>query len=338
MAEGNQFAPILVVGAGAVGGYIAAHLARAGERIAVLEPWAPNREAIAAHGLTVEDPDETFTARMPTMADAREIAALAPGLVILCTKLADAPQAVAAIEAVYRGPYLVTLNALADQSVASQTGVARIAGCIVTGLFGRLTAPGRLQRLRRRFDGGPATFLVGEATGPATPRIATLVAMLRQVDRAEPVEDMAAARWTKLVFNAMTSPLSALESCPTRRLFTEPALRARLTALALETVVVAQAAGLSPGTIAGVPGPVWAAAARGDAAARATLDAGLVGYGEKLSPDAISGMAQDRARGRRTEVTLINGLVVEEARRRGLEAPANALVVAQLEAATAATG
>ena len=45
---------------------------------------------------------------------------------------------------------------------------------------------------------------------------------------------MAAARWTKLVFNAMTSPLSALESCPTRELFMRPALRAKLTALALE--------------------------------------------------------------------------------------------------------
>jgi len=324
---------VLVVGAGAVGGYIAAHLARAGEAVTVFEPWAPNRTAIAARGLAVEEPAGDFHGPLATIAAASDIAARDPGLVILCTKLADAQAMVEAIEPHYRGPYLVTLNALADFALARQLGAARVMGCIVTGLFARLAEPGRLQRHRRRQDGGAATFRIGETDGPATPRIHALVALLGKVDGAEAVDDLAAARWTKLVFNCMTSPLCALRRTTLRALFLESALRAELTGLALEVVRVADAAGVSLDPVCGIAGATWRDAARGGAAALEALDSGLLRYGEKVDPGATSGMAQDVARGRRTEVSLINGAVVAEAARHGLAAPANAALVAALESA-----
>jgi 2-dehydropantoate 2-reductase len=221
---------ILVIGAGAVGGYIAAHLARAGEAVAVLEPWAPNREAIRAHGLAVEEPSGDFRIDLPMIASAAEVPAMAPGLVILCTKLADSPAMVAALQGTHRAPYLVTLNALADLDLAARIGADRVMGCIVTGLFANLVEPGRLQRHRRRHDGGAASFRIGEVAGPATPRIQAMVQRLGQVDRAEAVDDLPAARWTKLVFNAMTSPLCALHRTNLHALFTEAPMRAAMQA------------------------------------------------------------------------------------------------------------
>jgi 2-dehydropantoate 2-reductase len=330
--------PILVVGAGAVGGYIAAHLARAGETVVVFEPWEPNRAAILAGGMTVEEPSGRFTVPLRVIEDPAEVGALAPRLVILCTKLADAPATVAALETAYRGPYLVTLNALADLDMARKLGPERVMGCIVTGLFANLVRPGEMQRHRARHDGGPATFRLGEVSGPATPRLAELTALLGQVDRAESVDDLMAARWTKLVFNAMTSPLSALHQRPIRDLFLDPALRMETTALALEVVAVAQAAGVSLDPVCGIPGATWVAAVEGAPGAAGAVEAGLIRYGKKLNPTALSGMAQDRRRGRRTEAHLINGAVVVEARRHGLDAPANAAVIAQLDAAAPAGG
>ncbi len=48
-------------------------------------------------------------------------------------------------------------------------------------------------------------------------------------------------------------------------------------------------------------------------------------------------MAQDLARGRPTEVDLLNGAVVEEAAARGLAAPANVAIIARLHARSAAS-
>jgi 2-dehydropantoate 2-reductase len=326
--------PLLVVGAGAVGGYIAAHLARAGEPVTVLESWAPNREAIAAKGLAVQEPAGDFHVTLPVLATPGEVAVLAPRLVILCTKLGDAPAMVTEIEHHWHAPYLVTLNALADLDLAHRLGAARVMGCIVTGLFGNLVEPGRLQRHRLRHDGGAATFRIGEVAGPATPRIRAMVELLGKVDRAEAVDDLPAARWTKLVFNCMTSPLSALRRAPLRDLFLEPRLRHEMIELALEVIAIADAEQVGHDVICGIPAATWSAAARREPGAMATLEEGLMRYGRTLAPGAISGMAQDLSRGRRTEAWLINGAVVEQARQRGMEAPANAALIAQLDAAT----
>jgi 2-dehydropantoate 2-reductase len=336
MTEHGADRPILIVGAGAVGGYLAAHLARLGEAVVVYEPWAPNRDAIARRGFQVSEPAGDFEVRMPTIATVEEIPAIAPRLTVLCTKLADAPAVVSAIERVHRGTWLVTLNALADLAMAKEFGAERVMGCIVTGHFANLTGPGAMRRHRRRFDGGPPTFRLGEAAGPASPRIHALVERLSAIDGAEAVDDMAAARWAKLVFNSMTSALSALEARPIRDIFTVPQLRARMTAVALEAVDVSLAAGVAMDPVCGVPGATWAAAAAGDAAALAALDAGLVAYGDHMNPTALSGMAQDRARGRRTEAWLINGTVVAEARRLGRDAPANVALIDALDAPLAA--
>lgn len=331
-------APILVVGAGAVGGYVAAHLARLGEQVAVLEPWAPNREAIQAAGMTVEEPSGRFTVSLDTIAAPEEIGALSPRLVMLCTKLADAPFIIAQIERVYRGPYLVTLNALADLEMAEELGADRVMGCIVTGLFANLIRPGEMQRHRHRLQGGAATFRLGEAAGPATPRIRALVGLLGRIDGAEAVDDLAAARWTKLVFNCMTSALSALNKRPIRELFLDAGLRGEMRELALEVTAVAEAAGISLDPVCGIPGVAWVAATQREQGGTAAVEAGLVRYGEKLNPTALSGMAQDLVRGRRTEAHLINGAVVDQARRYGMQAPANAALIARLDGFATATG
>ncbi len=337
-SDGHDDRAVLVVGAGAVGAYIAAHLARSGETVRVLENWAPNREAIRDRGIFVEEPAGDFRVPVGTIDAASDIRALAPRLVILCPKLADAPAALAAIEPHYDGPYLVTLNALADFDLAQQIGPARVMGCIVTGLFANLVEPGHMRRHRRRGDGGPATFRIGETAGLATPRIHALTALLGQVDGAEAVDDLRAARWTKLVFNCMTSPLCAVRRTSLRSLFLDPALRAELSALGFEVVRVAAAAGVTLDGICGIAGATWTAAAHGDSAALAQVEDGLQRYGQKVDPAAISGMAQDLARGRRTEVSLINGAVVAQARRLGMAVPANAAVISHLDSLTGSTG
>ncbi|MBR0650087.1 ketopantoate reductase family protein [Roseomonas terrae] len=327
-------APLLIIGGGAVGGYIAAHLTRLGETVVLWEPWAPNREAIAASGFAVSEPSGDFVAHPGLIAAAAEVPALAPRLTILCSKLADAPAIVAEVERHWRGTWLVTLNALADIAMAEELGAERVLGCIVTGFFANLTRPGAMQRHRARGDGGPALFRVGETAGPATPRVHAIVDLLGGIDKAEAVDDMTAARWTKLAFNCMTSALSALNRRPIRDLFLEPTLRQEMLAVALEVVSVAAVGAVRLDPVCGIAGDTWKAAATGNAVKRAEVEAGLIRYGAHMNATAISGMAQDLSRGRRTEVSLINGVVVDHARRHGVPVPANDALIARLEALT----
>lgn len=318
--------PILIAGAGAVGGYLAAHLARLGEAVVVLEPWSPHRQAIAAHGLRVEEPNDAFTIDLPVVARPEELPT-PPRLIILCTKLPDAGAMVASLEACFQAPYLVTLNALADLTLAGQLGAERVTGCIATGLFATLAAPGLIRRHRRRFDGGAASFLLGATRGPPTPRLAQQAALLGRIDTTVVVDDMPAARWTKMVFNAMTSGLVALHGGRLRPVFEDPALRARALELALETVAVSRAEGVTLGPVCGMAGALWQA---GD---RATLDAGIAAYAATLDPLVTSGMAQDLSHGRRTEIREINGEIIRRAAHWGIPTPGNAALLAAVEAA-----
>jgi 2-dehydropantoate 2-reductase len=76
---------VLVVGAGAVGGYFGAHLARAGRDVTFL--LRPSRAAVVrAEGLTVRTPGESFTVH-PAVATAEELVGLgAFDIVLLAVK------------------------------------------------------------------------------------------------------------------------------------------------------------------------------------------------------------------------------------------------------------
>ena len=54
---------ILFVGAGAIGSYLGAFLARAGHDVTLVDPWAEQVEAIRARGISVTGPHEPFQAR-----------------------------------------------------------------------------------------------------------------------------------------------------------------------------------------------------------------------------------------------------------------------------------
>jgi 2-dehydropantoate 2-reductase len=82
---------IVIFGAGAVGGFLAAHLARAGRDVAVVAR-GEQLAAIRAQGLTVEMPEETFTVALEATDDP---AALGPADIVLVTLKTTANAAVA---------------------------------------------------------------------------------------------------------------------------------------------------------------------------------------------------------------------------------------------------
>ena len=53
---------LLFIGAGAIGSYLGAFLARAGHDVTLVDPWAEQVEVIRQRGLAVSGPQETIGA------------------------------------------------------------------------------------------------------------------------------------------------------------------------------------------------------------------------------------------------------------------------------------
>ena len=72
-ARERSMLKVCVFGAGAIGGYIAGHLARAGQCEVSVVARGQTLDAIREHGLRVITPSEDFTVRVKAVEDAREL-------------------------------------------------------------------------------------------------------------------------------------------------------------------------------------------------------------------------------------------------------------------------
>ncbi|MBV8497121.1 MAG: NAD(P)-binding domain-containing protein, partial [Gammaproteobacteria bacterium] len=109
-----------ILGAGAMGSIVGAHLARAGHSVAMLARGA-RAEYLAQHGLTIRGLAE-FTTPVRTLSDPRELASAAT--LIVATKT---PGTAAAVEALRQARFDVTLSI--------QNGPLK--NEILAGVFGR---------------------------------------------------------------------------------------------------------------------------------------------------------------------------------------------------------
>jgi 2-dehydropantoate 2-reductase len=313
-----------MVGAGAVGGYIAAHLARAGHHMHLVDAWQQHVDEINSRGLLIEEVAERFKVHLSASGRCQGLPRLPPEVVVLACKIQDLHATVDWLEDVvdFRGLYLATLNGLADFDLASRVGNERVMGCIVSGLHGQLVKPGHIKRYVPRSSERPV-YRVANVSGPATLRVREWADMLGLVDTAVAVDDLKRERWTKLQYNAMTSALSAVSGLPIQKLCLEPEWRSVMVSLGREVAAVAAAEGISLGSICGIPPGDWLKAGTGDDDALKSLGAGLIAYGHKMSPTTMSGVAYDFQRGRQTEVDSLNGLVIAKGESLGVDVPAN---------------
>ncbi len=98
--------------------------------------------------------------------------------------------------------------------------------------------------------------------------------------------------------------------------------------LGAEAIRVAQALGFKLEPIRGLVAEQWLAAARGDEAALAEVEATMLKYNKRRTGEGRSGTAQDIAKGRRTEIDHMNGYVAAQGEAVGIQAPTHAAVTA----------
>jgi 2-dehydropantoate 2-reductase len=304
--------PILIWGAGAIGGTLGAYWARAGVDVLLVDVAAEHVEACRTEGLTIEGPIESFTQIVPA-ATPGEVAGRY-GRAVLAVKAHGTRDALAALapHVAEDGFVLSAQNGLNELAIAERLGPARTMGCFVN--FGAdWLGPGRI------LYGNRGAVVVGEIDGAIRERTRAMHDLLRLFEpEAALTDDIWGYLWGKLAYGAMLFG-TALTNESMSANFADPARFPAWLALGREVMAVAAAEGVSPRGF-GKFRPEAFAPGRPEAEARAVI-AWLADYTSRTAK-THSGIHRDLAvRRRRTEVDAQVGIVAERGRARGVPTP-----------------
>src|SRR5579883_2547423 len=325
---------IVIVGAGAVGGYTGAHMAKAGEDVTFIDFWPENVEAINRHGIRIthHQGPEPFNVKVRALhlTEAQQLAKEKPvDIAFICVKSYDTEWAARLIKQ-YLAPagYVVSLqNCMNEETIAGVVGWGKTLGCIASNITVALNEPGRVARAGGKHGDKHHVFRVGEVHGRVTERAKEVCALLANADSAVVTENLWGERWSKLVTNVMGNGLSACTGMITRDMVKNDAIRHFSNRLGSEAIRVGQALGYTFDEVSHMDPEMIARAGEGDAEAQRIIDehrlaeANRPGGGEHRPS-----MGQDMVKGRRTEIEFLNGFVVRKGKEVGIEAPTNAIL------------
>lgn len=281
---------VAVMGAGAVGCYYGGMLARAGHDV-VLIARPQHVEAIASVGLRMQT--SSFDEYVRLAATSQPSAVQGANLVLFCVKSTDTEAAGAQIQPHLGSDALVlTMQNGVDnvdrlRSVLSSTAVGAAVVYVATEMVG----PGHLRHHGRG-------ELVIEPVG-ASQALAQILA-----DAGVPTEisnNVRGALWAKLILNCAYNAVSAIAQLPYGKTVAGIGVKEVMHDVVVECLAVAQAEGVL------VADDVHAAVAQ------------LAGS----MPNQSSSTAQDLARGKRSEIDHLNGLIVLRGEALGIATPAN---------------
>ena len=303
-----------VVGAGAVGGAIAALLARAGHEVDVTAR-GEHLEAIQEHGILLSGAWGEYRAQV----DAAE--ELTPGveLVIVATKAQDAPEAIRANLSKLRGIPLVVIQNGLDGISAAKAASPRsdIVGGLATFASSYLS-PGRITVT----TAGPLYLGVLAADSDVPARYAARI--LNEALPTSTVPNFAGAQWTKLIINQVNA-LPAITGLSVQEVVADPGLRRIMTESMRENVRIGLKSRVHFETLQGLSHrglrffaglPLWLGQALPSLMSRR--------IGKTPNPGST---LQSIKRGQATEIDYLNGAVVRAAQAIGQEASVNAALV-----------
>jgi 2-dehydropantoate 2-reductase len=295
---------VLVLGAGAVGGYFGARLAEGGHDV-TLVARGRNLEALRRDGLVVQLPDGTRRLSGIRAVDDPSQAP-PPELALVCVKSYDTPAAASTLRAAVR-PDTIVLSL--QNGVENEAVLARalelpplLVGLTFIGV--ELVAPGTVHYT------GRGEILFGEPDGSESPRARRLAEIFTSARVPFQLrDDILVVAWEKLAWNAGFNAVTTLTGRTVGEVLAQPATRDLIATTMIETDAVA--------TTLGIP-------VRRDRLARVLAESAAE------MPDFATSMLQDLRRGRRLEHDALNGAVVRAAARVGVAAPLNGTLLALL--------
>lgn len=283
---------IAVMGAGAVGCYYGAMLARAGHAVTLIA--RPGHvQAILDRGLVLET--RAFTQAVPASATTEPSGVADAEIVLFCVKSGDTVAAGRDIAPwLAAGASLLSLQNGVDNAERLQEVVQRPVIPTAVYVAAEMAGPGHVRHH------GRGELVIGQ--GLASEAIA---GTFREAGiQTEISDNVIGALWTKLIVNCCYNALSAVPQLPYGRMLAVDGVAGSMQDIVAECLLVAR------GCEVRVDDDI--------------LDK-VLGLAAAM-PDQSSSTAQDLARGKRTEIDHLNGYIASTGARLGIATPANRLL------------
>ena len=297
---------ILFVGAGSVGGFFGAHLAKNNPNVSfLLRPRT--LEAVKQNGLTIRSAGGSFTVRPPVASDARELPK--PDLIVLGVKAYDLDEVMDQIEPILTNKTVIlTLQNGID---TEDRLIARInRDCVVGGvayIYSKIAEPGVIDHYKK------GTVAIGELMGYESERLLAIRDLFASAGiPCHLSKDLRRSKWEKMCWNCVFNPITVLIDDRVAKALDHPEMTGVIRQIVGECAAISAALK--------VPLPL-------------DMPERVVKASQEIR-DIHTSMYDDWKAGRQTEIDYLNGFIVEQGRKLGIPTPVNEALTAMIKTIT----
>lgn len=297
---------VLVVGAGSVGGFFGAHMAKHNPNVSFLLR-ARTRDVVKQNGLTIRSAGGSFTVRPPVASDPRELPK--PDLIVLGVKAYDLDHVMDQLEPVLtNNTVILTLQNGIDTEDRILARLNR--DCVVGGvayIYSKIAEPGVIDHYKK------GAVAIGELMGMESERLLKIRELFASAGiSCQLSKDIRRTKWEKMCWNCVFNPITVLID---------------------DRVATALDHSEMMGVIRQVVGEVAAVAATLKVPLPSDMADRVIKASREIR-DIHTSMYDDWKAGRPTEIDSLNGFVVEQGRKLGIPTPVNEALTAMIKTIT----
>lgn len=297
---------IMMVGAGSVGGYFGAHLAKHYPNVSfLLRP--KTLAAVRQQGLRIRSASGAVTVHPQAAADTKELPA--PDLIILAVKVYDLDEVLTQIEPVLtdRTVILTLQNGIDTEDRI----IARFKrDCVVGGvafIYSKIVSPGLIDHYKK------GTVAIGELMGHESERVLQIREIFTNAGiPCQLSKDIRRSKWEKMCWNCVFNPLTVLIDDKVSRALEHPEMMRVIHQIVAEITAVSAAVK--------VPLP-------------SDMPDRVVKWTQEIR-DIHTSMYDDWKAGRQTEIRNLNGYIADQGRALGIPTPVNEALTAMIKTIT----
>lgn len=299
---------IMMIGAGAVGGYFGAHLARKHSNVSfLLRPQT--QAAVAKNGLTIRSAiGESFTVHPLSASHLQDLPQ--PDLIILGVKAYDLDEVMDQVEPILKpDTTILTLQngVTIEDTLKMRFGRERVVGGMAF-IYAKIMEPGVIEHYKK----GMVT--IGELMGLDTPRLLQIQELFKEAGiPCFITDDIRKSKWEKMCWNCVFNPLTVVLNDHVAKALDAPELQPVMATIVREVSAVAMAAHRVP--------------LDGD------MPEKVVKWSQELR-DIHTSMYDDWKAGRQTEIDELNGYIVKRGQEFGVPTPMNEMLTALIKGMT----